>query len=538
MSQQAGVRDGEVTRGLTALLTEVERVDRHGFTASELERIKTNIRRSYEQAYRERDKVRSSSLAAEYGRNFLEGEPIPGIEAELDLVERFLPTVELEEVNRLARDWITDENRVIMVTGPEREEVPLPGEEEIMAVFDAVAELDVEPFVDQVRDAPLVSEVPPPGEIVERSAIDEIGVTEWRLSNGIRVVMKPTDFKNDQVLISGWSPGGHSLVSDEHHTSALFATSILGESGLGEFSQIELGKALAGKVAGVGPFISELEEGFSGSASPEDLETLFQLLYLQATAPRLDPEIFTSLMSRYEMVVKNRLSRPETVFGDRFNEVVNQDHPRRRPMTEELLAEIDPDAALEIYRERFADVGDFTFVLVGNFQPVEIQPLVVTYLGGLPAAGREETWRNVGVQPTPRAAAGPAAAAPLRAEPRPPSHDGSRRSSRWLGARPIDDPFCARRWLVARSRSAGDRSSGSAPPAPAAGRYREPFRGRRESGRHPDAEPGRRRGTAPRRLGRRDPSWRRGSRWRGNARRYGDDRPNTGWSWNQRSVSR
>ncbi len=397
-SQQARVREGEVLPGLEALLIEVERVDRHGFTQTELDRAKTNTLRSYEQLNRERDKLRSGPLADELVRAYLEGEPIPGIEVELELVRRFLPAIELEEVNRQARDWITDENRVIVVSGPEKDAAPLPADGELLAVFEAVEGRNVEPFVDRVLDQPLLARVPAPGEILEETRIEELGVTEWRLSNGIRVILKPTDFQNDQIALTGFSPGGHSLVADEDHPSATFATAILGESGLGEFSQIELGKALAGKVAGAQVFISELEEGVSAFASPQDLETMFQLLYLRLTAPRLEDEAFQSLMSKMKILLRNRLSRPGAVFGDRFSEALSQGHPRRQPMSEEILGKIDPETALEVYKRRFADVSDFTFILVGNFSPAAIAPHVRTYLASLPGTGREETWRDIGVR--------------------------------------------------------------------------------------------------------------------------------------------
>jgi zinc protease len=397
-SQQAAVRDGGVIRGLEALLTEVERIDRHGFTAGELERAKANILRSYEQAYKERDKLDSGALAAELVRSFLHGEAVPGIEAELELVRRFLPTIDLEEVNRQARRWITEENRVIVVTGPEKEEAPLPTEEELLAAFEAAEAREVKPYVDRVRDAPLLAEEPTPGEIVAESEIPELGVTEWRLSNGVRVVMKPTDFQNDQVLLSAWSPGGHSLVADEDYPTAVLAASIVGEGGLGAFDRIELGKALAGKVATAQAFISELEEGLSGFASPADLEILFQLVHLRFTAPRIDREAFGALISKLRILVKNRDSRPQTVFNDRMTEILSQGHPRRRPMSEEMLAQVDADKALEIYRDRFADASDFTFVLAGNFDPEELREPVRRYLASLPATGRGESWRDVGVR--------------------------------------------------------------------------------------------------------------------------------------------
>ncbi|MEM7354017.1 MAG: insulinase family protein [Acidobacteriota bacterium] len=397
-SQQARVRDGEVLSGLETLLTEVERVDRHGFTQSELDRAKTNLERSYDQTNRERDKVRSAPLADELVRAFLEGEPTPGIEVELELVRRFLPTIELDEVNRLAQEWITDENRVIVVNQPEKDELALPTEEAILAVFDGIGERQIDPFVDRVLDAPLLAEIPTPGKIASESQVAELGITEWRLSNGIEVVLKPTDFQNDQIAVSGFSPGGHSLVDDQDHTTAVFATSILGESGLGAFSQIELGKALTGKIAGAQAYINELEEGINAFASPQDIETMFQLLYLRLTEPRLEQKAFDSLIAKLRILVQNRRKNPAAIFGDKLSETLTQGHRRRKPLSEDSLGQIDPEKALEIYRNRFADTSDFTFIFVGNFEPETLKPLVETYLASLPSTRRHEKWRDIGVE--------------------------------------------------------------------------------------------------------------------------------------------
>lgn len=398
-SQQVRVEDGKLPRGLSAVLQEVERVDRHGFTASELERAKINILRGYQQANLELDKLRSGPFADEYGRNFLTDEPIPGIPVELQMVERFLPSIGLDEVNRLAQQWIRDDNRVIVVNVPDKEDLPLPTEGELLALFDQVEDEELEPYVDRVRDEPLLAEIPEPGPVVAESFVEELGVTEWRLANGVHVILKPTDFRNDQILLSGFSPGGHSLIDDARYTSAIFATSILAESGLGAFDAVELEKALAGKVASAQSYIGEMEEGLSGFASPQDVETMFQLLYLQATAPRVDLEAYESLIAKLRVVLANRQSQPGTVYRDKLNEVLSGGHPRRQPITEAVLDAIDPQVALEVYRERFADASDFTFVIVGNFEPDTLRPWVETYLGGLPSTQRQETWKDIGVRP-------------------------------------------------------------------------------------------------------------------------------------------
>ena len=396
--QRVRVEEGLVEAGLAALLREVERVERFGFTATELERARKDFLRSYEQLYRERDKARSSSLASELSRHFLEGEAAPGIEVELALAQRFLPTVTLDEVNHLSREWIGHKDRAILVSAPENEAVPPPTEKALLAVLQAVEGEELEPWEDQVRQGPLLPEKPAPGTITAERSIDEIGVTEWTLSNGITVVMKPTDFQNDELLLSGFSPGGHSLVPDAQYVTAAAASQVLRAGGLGEFSNAELSKALAGTVARAFASITELEENVSGRASPQDAETMFELLYLSMTAPRADPEAFESWRQRVRGSLENRLASPGAVFGDRWMLELYQDHPRRQPPLIQRINEIDLDLALELFEERFADVGDFIFLLVGNFDPEEIRPLVLMYLGGLPAAGREESWTDVGVR--------------------------------------------------------------------------------------------------------------------------------------------
>ncbi len=400
-SQGAGVEAGGLARGLEALLTEAQRVDRHGFTAGELERTTQELLRFFDRAYAERDKQESGRLASEILRHFLTDEPMPGIAAERELAGRFLPGITLAEVNGLAREWISERNRVILVSAPEQQDVTLPDESELLAVFQAAERKPVEPYRDLTRDEPLVAEPPQPGTIVARSSIPEIGVTVWELSNGVRVVLKPTTFKNDEIVLTGFGPGGHSLASDELYESASRASAVARAGGLGRFNRIELEKALAGKVAGAGSFIGELEQGVSGGASPQDVETMFQLVWLSITAPRRDAEAFSAWIARSKGWIENRLARPETAFSDRLTQAVYGDHPRRQPGTVEQLDEVDLDAALAFYRERFASVRDYTFVIVGNFDEASLEPLVTTWIGGLPAASPSAGWRDVGAERAP-----------------------------------------------------------------------------------------------------------------------------------------
>lgn len=395
----AGVQDNGVERGLEALLTEAERVARYGFTESELEREKAEALRRMERAYAEREKTNSAAYASEYVRAFLWDEPIPGIAYEFELYKRFIPEIELEEVNRLAQEWIVDRNRVIMVNGPEKEGVQIPSEQELLTVFSAVGAAEITAYDDKTTDAPLVARAPEPAAILEEEDIDEIGVTRLELANGVRVLLKPTDFKDDEIVFQARSPGGTSLAPDEDYVAAITASTVVGQGGVGEFSLVDLQKVLAGKVVRVSPFIGSLEEGLSGSVSPADVETLFQLIYLHFTAPRRDGEAYQSFRSRIQAFLANRSADPNAAFQDTLQVTLSQHHFRARPPTSQLYDEMDLDKSFAFYEDRFADASDFTFVFVGNLDLESLRPLIQTYLGGLPSTGREETWRDVGVRP-------------------------------------------------------------------------------------------------------------------------------------------
>jgi zinc protease len=401
VSQSAGVQETSLARGLGALLVELARVDRHGFNGSELERVKKRLLRSWEAAYRERDTAESGGFMYEILNLFLEGEPMPGIEFELALAQRLVPTVSLEELNGLARQWSGEKNRVILISGPRKALAALPAEDQVREIFRASIGGDPEPWVDRVRAEPLVPHPPEPGTIVEETTIAELGVTRWKLSNGGVVLLKPTDFKNDRIELAAFSPGGTSLVPDSDYVSAAAASQVLAEGGLGSFDQVELGKALAGKSASVFGFIGETEESVFGGASPQDVETLFQLIYLEFTAPRVDPQAVQAWKTRRRAALENRLAQPETVFSDAMRVALSQGHFRRRPSSVAMLDEIDLGRAESLWRERFGDAGDFTFGIVGAFKPAEIRPLVARWLGGLPSRGRVETWKDVGVRPPP-----------------------------------------------------------------------------------------------------------------------------------------
>jgi len=392
--QSARVKEGGIERGLGALLEEVLRVERHGFTASEFDRAKRKLLRQYQEAAKERDKRDGREYAAELVRHYLRGEAAPGREAELALLQRFLPTFTLEEVSSVGKG-LSAGSRVILVTGPAT--MTKPTAEALLALDKAVAARAIEPYQDGEAGVALMVEAPKPGAVVASSAIADIGVTEWKLKNGVRVIVKPTDFSNDEVRVTAFSPGGHSRVKDADFASAKFADAVVSEGGLGPFDAVKLRKFLADKVVALRPFITDLEEGVEGRAAPADLELMFQMIYLSMTAPRRDEAAFLAWRGRETEAVQNRRLSPEVSFFEQMAAFSSQDHLRRRPTTPEQLASIDLDTAMATYRDRFADAGDFTFVVVGNVELPRLQPLVETFLGSLPSKRRKETWRDVGV---------------------------------------------------------------------------------------------------------------------------------------------
>ena len=395
----SATRDDELLRGLDAVLTEAARVQRHGFTATELERAKQNTERYLEAAHAEREKTESGQYAEEYVSAFLNEEPIPGIDFELQLTRQLLPTVTLAEVNALVQKWMVDRNRVVVVQAPQKESVRIPSSSQMLAVFDTVRNKNIAPYDDDVAAASLIAELRPAGRVVSERKLDQVEVTEWKLSNGARVLLKPTDYQADEILMRAYSNGGTSLVSDRDYLSASFATTLASQSGFGAFSATQLIKALAGKVARVQPMIGAREEALSGSASPRDLETMLQLTYLMMTDVRRDSAVFASLKSRFAALLENQSRDPEAAFRDTLQVTLAQHHFRARPYTAAMLADIDMERALAIYRERFANAGDFTFVLVGNFTLDSIRPLVERYLGALPGNPAGETARDDGQRP-------------------------------------------------------------------------------------------------------------------------------------------
>ncbi len=391
-------KPGEMERGFKAILTETERVQRFGFTQTELDRAKQSYLTNMESSFKEKDKTPSESLVNEYLRHFLEQEASPGIEYEYNMANSMTGGISLTDVNSLAKKYITDVNRDVIIMGPEKDKDNLPDEAKVESWISGTKQSNISAYVDQVSDKPLLSAKLIGGKVISESKISEIGVTEFKLSNGIKVVLKPTDFKNDEISFSAFSAGGSSLYSDADFQSALYATAIIRNGGLGEFNSVQLPKLLSGKRVSVSPYIMERYEGISGSTTPKDIETALQLTYLYFTQPRKDAETFKGLIAQQKGGLANRGNDPNSVFADSVAAILGNYNVRRTGPSVEKINQVSLDRAFEIYKDRFADASDFTFVFVGSFKPEELKPLLEQYLGSLPSSNRKETARDLGIQ--------------------------------------------------------------------------------------------------------------------------------------------
>ena len=390
-------KPGELEKGFKAVWTEVERAKKFGFTQTELDRAKESLIQNIESAYKERDKTNSDNYVREYLSLFLKQEASPGIAYEYQFYKDNLGSITLDEVNGVVKKYLIDVNRDIIILGPDKEVANLPTETVVDGWVSDVQKSEITAYVDNVSDKPLLAQKPVAGKVVEEKKLEGIGVVEWTLSNGVKVKLKPTDFKNDEISFNAFSPGGSSLYSDAEYESANRASSLINNSGVADYSSVQLTKYLTSKKVRVSPYIGERTEGISGSATPKDLETALQLVYLYFTQPRKDVDVYKGLLSQEKASIANRSNDPPSVFSDTISAVLGNYSIRRTGPSIEKYDKINLDRAFEIYKDRFADASDFTFTFVGSFDNQKLKPLLEQYLGALPSTKRIESARDLGI---------------------------------------------------------------------------------------------------------------------------------------------
>lgn len=391
----ARAKQGQALPALGVLLEELERVKRHGFIDAEVERTKAELARGLDRAIEGEATVEPRVIAQGLANQFITGTVATSAEFDKALGTRLSAEISSSEIGARAAAWFSDGERLVIVSGAQRD--ALPDAAQLSAALDASLRAPVEPYRDDVAKAPLMPALPAPGQVVREEQVAEVGLSVWTLSNGARVVIKPTDFKDDQILMRAISFGGNALASAADLSSARFAPEIVMASGVGALDRQALGKALSGKIASARPWIDEQSEGISASASPRDVETMLQLVHLYATAPRRDAGAFEAFRAAVRENLRNRDVSPDQNFSDAINRELWGDQPRRLPPTLAAVNEIDLDRALAFYSSRMGDASDVTFVFVGEVDPAALRPLAERYLASLPGTGRKETYTDLGL---------------------------------------------------------------------------------------------------------------------------------------------
>ncbi len=390
-----------VAPAIAAVVQENERARQLGFSAAELDRSKKNMQRNYDRYFSERDKTDSSSYAAEYIRNFLDSESIPGIANEYQFTSEMLPGITLAEVNHYAQTTIPSKaKKLVVYMGSTKSDLALPVAAKLVTAVDQAERVKVVAKAEKVLATKLMDKLPKPGRIVTETHNKALGLVELGLSNGVKVILKPTDFKNDQVLMSGVRFGGQSLFEQKDMFNARYASSLVGQMGLKTFSPTDVQKVLAGKSAVVQTALSNYTDNFSASAGSSDLETMFQLFYLKLENPRKDLTLYKAFIDGQQEYSKNAMARPEAVFGDALQTAMYANHPRlaHTPRPDDF-SHVDVDRALAIYSERFSSVKDLTLIIVGSFDVEKIKPLLATYVASLPARDIVTAYRDLGIRP-------------------------------------------------------------------------------------------------------------------------------------------
>jgi zinc protease len=389
------IKGNDFELGLKAIARELERIDKHGFTASEYDRARANILAHFENIAKEVDKRQNSGYADEYVQHFTEGGYIPGFVMENELMKGVASQIPVEMVNQYVQEIIGDSNIVITLMAPEKEGVVVPKKEDLLKWFNEVRQEDIQAYEDKVSNEPLMTELPKGGSVVSEKKDAIFDATVLTLSNGVKVVVKSTKLKDDQIIMTASSPGGSSLFPDSEIINTNLYSNIANIGGVGNFSQLNLTKALAGKNVSVSPTLSLQYEGFSGSSTIKDFETLLQLTYLNFTAPRMDEEAYNSIIARLKVSLENQELNPEMAMNDTLTKTIYADQVRHPSIKAADLDKVNYQTIMNWRKDRYADASDFTFIFTGNIDLETAKPLLAQYLGGLPSINRKESFRAV-----------------------------------------------------------------------------------------------------------------------------------------------
>ncbi|MBE6299061.1 MAG: insulinase family protein [Bacteroidales bacterium] len=392
----AVAKEGMSKEAIIVLATEIERLQRYGVTTGEYERAKANIISFYEREYNERAKVANSKYIKEYLNFFLNGGSIMGIEKDFEAIKSIANKITAEDINNYIKTVVTDNNRVVLIEAIEKEGVSYPTEKEILTILEDVNNSNIEPYKDEMGDKELISKEIIPGKVVKESVDKKLGTKTWTLSNGAKIVLKNTDYKKDQIMINGVSKGGAYLYdnSEADVYNTLVFDEVIGLSKLGGFTNNEIKKLLAGKRANASVSLGNKSEAVRGVSSVKDIETFLQLIYLHFTDISKDNEAFSVWQDALEEALKNKDADPKNAVADSVAIAIYKGNPRRISLNIEKAKLINYDRIIDIWKERFSNVGDFTFNVVGNIDEETLRPLFEKYIGSLPSAKKKEKCGN------------------------------------------------------------------------------------------------------------------------------------------------
>ncbi len=395
----AQASDNNTLKALSALVTEVQRMRLYGFTPGEYERAKAEFMRNLDSRYMDRDKRKNRELVRPITSYFLTNSPNPGIEYEYTFDKAEIPGISLEEINGVAKSFVTDNNMIVTITGPEKAGVTLPTVAEIQGAMTTALAARIGPYVDNISGKKLLEKDPVPGKVISTAANAVFGTTEWTLSNGMKIIFKPTDIKEDELTITGWEDDGASALKDEELTAADFLGDALSAMGLANYSRNDLTKLLAGKRANVSFMISEEQDMVSARTSPKDLETALQLVYLGFTSPRWNETDYKIWFDKVKANLLNADAEPRKAFTDTIGVMMASHNKRSQPTTYKSLDEISFDLLQKVFKQRFSEPGNFTLLFTGKVNPETVKPLLEKYLASLPTAAQKDQYIDRGIRP-------------------------------------------------------------------------------------------------------------------------------------------
>jgi zinc protease len=394
-----GAKPGEENKALNAIYIEADRARRYGFTSGELERAKANILTAYDNYYKQKDKIPNDKYINEIENYFLSNEPLPSIDFEYDFVKNSLPTISKEEVSDHYKSLMTDQDRVIVITGPEGSDSKHLTEFEAKMIVDKIIASEIPPYVDVAVGQNLINDKLSGSKVISTRYLKQFGAVEWTLGNNARVVYRKVDYEKDNIIFTSFSPGGTSLYNNEMLPSATMLPSIIGTFGLGDYDNIILQKMMTGKKASAGVSLGELTEGINGSSTPKDFETMMQLVYLRFEKPRFDKDAYDAIMMRYNAYLANMSKDPTKIMQDSVSLFLTNFSKRTIVMNTDLLKYVDFEKTRQVYIERFRNVADFTFFITGNINEDTARFMAEKYIGSIKSYPGKEKWVNWNTRP-------------------------------------------------------------------------------------------------------------------------------------------